>query len=415
MGRARLALGTRHDLRRALLRSLGGRVLRHACDGLASRFPGESAHSGMTRAQRAWLGGLTGLLGLGAIGAPALTLHALAIAATLFFACVVMLRLTACIHLALLPPATGKRRLLRIPERELPVYTVLVPLFREAAVLPALISALKRLDYPAAKLDIKLIFESVDDETYASARALELPGNFDLIVVPDAQPRTKPKALNYALQFARGEFAVIYDAEDRPEPDQLRKAVARFRQGPPNLACLQARLNFYNADENWLTRQFALEYSALFDGLLPTLERLDLPIPLGGTSNHFRIAALRWLGAWDAYNVTEDADLGMRLYRHGYLCRMLDSTTHEEAVCRFLPWLRQRTRWLKGYLQTYFVHMRHPWRLWRELGARRFLGFQLMIGGVVFSALAHPLFYGLLGLEAARGGIFAMPATILHL
>ena len=188
--------------------------------------------------------------------------------------------------------------------------------------------------------------------------------------MPDLQPRTKPKALNYALPLARGEYVVIYDAEDRPEPGHLRQALRAFRAGPSNLAAVQARLNLYNTNlyntkENWLTRQFTIEYCALFDGLLPALDRLRLPIPLGGTSNHFRASALRWLMAWDPFNVTEDADLGIRLARYGYRCRMLGSTTYEEAPARPMSWLKQRTRWLKGYMQTWRVHMNHPGALWR--------------------------------------------------
>ncbi len=132
--------------------------------------------------------------------------------------------------------------------------------------------------------------------------------------------------------------------------------------GPPNLAAVQARLGLYNACDNFLTRQFTVEYCALFDGLLPALDRLELPIPLGGTSNHFRASALKWLMAWDPFNVTEDADLGIRLARSGYRCAMLGSTTYEEAPAGFMSWLRQRTRWLKGYMQTWLVHMRDPAR-----------------------------------------------------
>jgi len=253
----------------------------------------------------------------------------------------------------------------------------------------------------------------VDPETLAQAKKLNLPGNFEFVVVPNSQPRTKPKALNYALQFARGDFVVIYDAEDRPGPGQLRKALAAFASGPPNLACVQARLIIYNGAENWLTKQFAIEYAALFSGLLPTLQRLGLPIPLGGTSNHFRASALKWLGAWDAYNVTEDADLGMRMYRHGYVCRMLDSETAEEAPCSFKPWLYQRTRWMKGWMQTYFVHMRRPLKLWRQLGTGRFLGFQVIVGGMIFSALAHPVFYLLLAIEASTETLFLLPSSLL--
>ena len=259
--------------------------------------------------------------------------------------------------------------------------------------------------------EIKLILEAADAETIAAARALDLPGNVEILVVPDLHPRTKPKALNYALPLARGDYLVIYDAEDRPERDQLRKGIAAFRQGPPNLACVQAKLNLYNADDNWLTRQFTIEYGALFDGLLPALDRLRLPIPLGGTSNHFRVAALKWLMAWDPFNVTEDADLGTRLARSGYRCQVLSSTTFEEAPVRFASWLRQRTRWIKGYMQTWLVHMRQPAKLWRELGPAGFLGFQVMVGGTVLSALVHPWFYALAAFDLANHAFLAQPGA----
>ncbi len=253
----------------------------------------------------------------------------------------------------------------------------------------------------------------MDSETIAAAQAYDLPGNFEIVVVPELQPRTKPKALNYAMPLARGDYLVIYDAEDRPERDQLRKALAAFRAGPPNLACVQARLNLYNASETWFTKQFTIEYCALFDGMLPMLARYDLPIPLGGTSNHFRVSALKWLMAWDPYNVTEDADLGMRLARSGYRCGVLNSTTFEEAPLTFMPWLRQRTRWLKGFVQTYLVHLRSPAKLWRELGPRGFLAFQVTIGGTVLSALIHPWFYGLVLFDLARGEFLARPESML--
>ena len=279
-------------------------------------------------------------------------------------------------------------------------------------MLPSLVQALSRLDWPAAKLDIKLILEAVDRATVAAAATLALPGNVEIVVVPDFGPRTKPKALNYALPLARGEYLVIYDAEDRPERDQLRRAFDAFSSGPPNLATVQARLNIYNPEASWLTRQFTLEYSALFDGLLPTLDRLELPIPLGGTSNHFRVAALKWLMAWDPFNVTEDADLGTRLARSGYRCQVIASTTYEEAPQRFMSWLRQRTRWLKGFVQTWLVHMRAPGRLWRDLGPRGFFAFQVMIGGTVLSALVHPWFYVLLATELAGGRLLSLPASV---
>jgi glycosyltransferase XagB len=231
--------------------------------------------------------------------------------------------------------------------------------------------------------------------------------------VPDLAPRTKPKALNYALPLAHGDYLVIYDAEDRPEQDQLRRAYAAFKAGPPNLATVQARLNIYNPTASWLTRQFTLEYTALFDGLLPLLDRLELPIPLGGTSNYFCLAALKWLLAWDPFNVTKDADLGTRLTRCGCRCAVIASTTYEEVPARFGSWLRQRTRWLRGFVQTWLVHMRAPRSLWRELGPRGFFAFQVMIGGTILSALVHPWFYVLLGGELTRGELLSWPATIV--
>ena len=210
---------------------------------------------------------------------------------------------------------------------ELPVFTVLVPMFREAAMLPQLAQAMRNLDYPLGKLDIKIVLEADDTETIEAARSLGLEGVFEIILVPRSEPQTKPKACNFALRFARGEYLVVYDAEDRPEPDQLRKVVATFRRSPPNTACLQCRLNYYNASENWLTRMFTLDYALWFDQVLPGLERLGMPIPLGGTSNHFRIDVLRELRAWDPFNVTEDADLGIRIGQKGYRVGVVDSTT----------------------------------------------------------------------------------------
>jgi hypothetical protein len=221
--------------------------------------------------------------------------------------------------------------------------------------------------------------------------------------VPPGKPRTKPRACNFAFAFARGDFTVIYDAEDRPEPDQLRRAVARFRSSARDIACLQARLNFYNADENWLTRLFALDYALWFDVLLPGLERLRVPMPLGGTSNHFRSSALREVGAWDPFNVTEDADIGIRLAQLGLRVAMLDSTTFEEAPTSLGPWLKQRSRWLKGYMQTWLVHMRAPVALRRRTGWRGLLSLQLFLGGSVVSALLNPLLWLIFILSILRG------------
>ncbi|WP_417309585.1 glycosyltransferase family 2 protein [Devosia sp.] len=280
-----------------------------------------------------------------------------------------------------------------LSDADLPVYTVLVPMFREAKVLPLLTEALKNLDYPAAKLEVKLVLEEEDTETIDAAKALKLPGTFEIVRVPPSEPKTKPKACNYALQFTRGAFVTIYDAEDQPEPDQLKKAVIAFQKGDPRLACVQARLNYFNRDENWLTRMFTLEYSQWFDFLLPGLDWLKVPIPLGGTSNHFKLSALRKVGAWDPYNVTEDADLGVRLAQEGYTVGVINSTTYEEANGVLPSWIKQRSRWVKGYMQTWLVHMRHPIQLYRTIGFKGFFAFHFFIGAPPFTMLLAPILW----------------------
>jgi cellulose synthase/poly-beta-1,6-N-acetylglucosamine synthase-like glycosyltransferase len=292
-------------------------------------------------------------------------------------------------------------------EDELPIFTILVPMFREGKVLPRLAQSLRALDYPLGKLDIKIVLEASDTDTIEQARLLGLEGVFEVIRVPPSHPQTKPKACNFALGFARGEYLVIYDAEDQPEPDQLRKVVATFQRSDPEVACLQCRLNYFNASENWLSRMFTLDYSLWFDLILPGLEKLKIPIPLGGTSNHFKIKVLRELHAWDPFNVTEDADLGIRLSEKGYRVGVVDSTTYEEASCHVGNWIRQRSRWLKGYMQTLLVHTRRPLHLIRKTGLLGFVGFVFFIGGTVLSGLLNPLFWllYLVWLLLAVGGI----------
>ena len=258
-------------------------------------------------------------------------------------------------------------------------------------------------DYPAEKLDVIVAVEADDRDTRAAIAARNSRIPITVIPVPTQGPRTKPKALNVALPFARGTFTVIYDAEDRPEPNQLRPALQAFRAGGDDLACVQARLCIDNTSDGWLARLFTAEYAGQFDVFLPGLAVMRLPFPLGGSSNHFYTAALREVGGWDPYNVTEDADLGMRLARFGRRLDVIDSTTHEEAPAQFGPWLRQRTRWFKGWLQTWLVHMRQPGRLLRDLGPMGFLTFQLIVGGNALAALVHPLFMAALIYSAASG------------
>ncbi|NWF36807.1 glycosyltransferase family 2 protein [Mariprofundus sp. KV] len=280
-----------------------------------------------------------------------------------------------------------------IDERTLPVYSILLPMYHESATLPNIAQALRSLDYPLSKLDIKLILEQDDDETIETAKELGLEGIFEIIRVPESFPRTKPKACNYALHFCRGELATIYDGEDAPEPDQLKKVVIAFQKAPENTAVIQARLNYFNVAENWLTRMFTMEYSLWFDFYLPALDALRIPIPLGGTSNHFKMNVLREMQGWDPYNVTEDCDLGVRLTQRFYRVGVVNSTTYEEANNSIPNWIRQRSRWLKGYMQSYLVHMRAPLKLYGELGHIGFWGFQFFIGGTIVSALVTPILF----------------------
>ena len=271
---------------------------------------------------------------------------------------------------------------------------MLVPLYREANVLEPLVAHLSRLDYPRDRLEILLICEADDDETIAAVRLAELPDQFRLVVAPDGVPRTKPRACNYGLEQATGELCVIYDAEDRPEYDQLRLAADAFHAAPADVVCLQAPLDYHNHDHNLLTRFFTVEYNFWFDLLLPGLVRSKFPVPLGGTSNHLRVAELRALGGWDPYNVTEDADLGLRLHAAGGRTRMLASVTFEEACSRLRPWIRQRTRWQKGYIQTWAVHSRDA-RLRRRGGLRARACLHLLVGGCVLVNLLNPPLWGL--------------------
>lgn len=258
----------------------------------------------------------------------------------------------------------------------LPKVSVLVPLFRETEILHALVTRLSHLTYPKCLLDVILVLEEADENTRRTLASIDLPSWIRPVVVPDGQPRTKPRAMNYALDFCEGDIVGIFDAEDAPDPDQITKVAKHFQTVPPDVVCLQCVLDYYNPRQNWLARCFTIEYAAWFRLVLPGMAHLGLAFPLGGTSLYFRREVLEELGGWDAHNVTEDADLGFRLARHGYRTQMLNSVTHEEANCLPWAWVRQRSRWLKGYMTTYLVHMRRPALLWRQLGSWRFLGFQ---------------------------------------
>lgn len=379
--------------------------LDHAVNHLRLTHPSLSSAELLVGWQFGALTILTAGFAIGVFIAPSPTLGFLFAVMALAFCCIVTLRMLAFVTLLAGPP-DGDDEALSDPSRAgdpLPHYCVLVPLYLEAEVVPNLIAALTAIDYPDDRLEISLIVESGDLATRAALSRQQLPANMRIVVVPEGEPRTKPRALNYALASARGDFVVVYDAEDIPEPDQLRRAVAAFQTSGPELGCLQARLNTYNPNETFFTRQFSIEYTALFDAILPALARLDLPVPLGGTSNHFRRHVLEASGGWDPFNVTEDADLGIRLARQGWRVGVLSSTTWEEAPETFRVWLGQRTRWLKGWMQTYIVHMREPFRLQRELGVMRFIALQILMGGMILSCLVHPWFYVATAVSLASG------------
>ena len=406
----------------------------------------------------------------------------------------------------------GSRRSVRVSdkdlkelsEQDLPVYTILIPIYHEAKILSHIIENVYKIDYPHEKLDVKIVMEETDTETINEAKRLGLFGKpetviapiipvkqrtkpirmnslepsmrvidgdantvgalesvkatgggnsgvvltvkcnggeimeipesfvdsaddvvllkgkldelmtqyldslkvFDAVVVPDAEIKTKPRACNYGLQRAKGKYCVVYDAEDDPDPDQLKKAVVAFSRAGEDVVCLQSRLNFYNSKENLLTRWFSLEYSFWYDYYLDGLDHVGAPLPLGGTSNHFRTKQLREIGGWDPYNVTEDADLGVRISRKGMKTAMLNSYTYEEANNKLGNWIRQRSRWNKGYVQTYLVHMRHPRKLLKEMGRKQFFYFQLTFGGNIFLPLVNPLLWAVTALTLLNPGMF---------
>ena len=374
-------------LREAVFAAIPGQVADHAAHDLRRRTPERA-----TAREPAiwWLLLLVLALAAGfclCVALPPPLVRAATLAGQCLFLGMTTLRLAA----LAIPAPVADEAVTLLADADLPVYTVLVPLHREAAVVPPLIRALAALDYPAAKLDIKLLIEADDRETAVALARIPLPARFAVIAVPPGAPRTKPRALNVALPLARGTLLTVYDAEDDPDPGQLRLAAALFARLPERVACLQGRLVIDNAGDSLLARAFALEYAGLFDVLNPALARCGLPVPLGGTSMHLRIRVLRALGGWDSHNVTEDADLGMRLALAGYTVGDLPSTTFEEAPARFGPWLAQRTRWLKGLIQTSLTHGRRPLANAHSLGGLEALCAVALVPGTVASALVYPL------------------------
>ncbi len=274
-----------------------------------------------------------------------------------------------------------------------PVYTIFCPLYKEAHVIPQFIRAMNDIEYPKDKLQVMLLLEEDDAETLEYLKHNTLPPSFEAVVVPQSLPKTKPKACNYGLTKARGEYCVIYDAEDVPDPLQLKKAIIAFKKLHDHVFCIQAKLNFYNPHQNVLTRVFTAEYSLWFDLVLTGLQSIKAPIPLGGTSNHFKVKSLQGIKGWDAFNVTEDCDLGIRLVKNGYTTAIIDSLTLEEANSSAMNWFWQRTRWIKGYMQTYLVHSRSIRSFLKAKNKFSFVTFQLVVGGKILSMFINPVMW----------------------
>lgn len=285
------------------------------------------------------------------------------------------------VFLSTTPPQTILSRRNR---GRLPIYSIIVPLYKEANMVKQMVQNLQALNYPKKALDVIFAIEADDSQTLHALTKQRLPGWMRIIIAPPGSPQTKPRACNVALDQAVGSLVVIFDAEDRPHPDQLMEAANRFMAADEQLACLQAPLRILPGKGFWC-RQFALEYAAHFETFLPALAKVGSAVPLGGTSNHLRVEAVRQLGGWDPYNVTEDADLGFRLASAGFRTEMLTLPTWETPTARFSVWLPQRSRWLKGYMQTLIV--------WTKCHSRLSIANQaslwLTLGVSVLSALIH--------------------------
>ncbi|MEO0982400.1 MAG: glycosyltransferase family 2 protein [Pseudomonadota bacterium] len=352
---------------------------------LGERRPLASARQVLSPAQAQVFAKLFAVAGIAGLAAPAVLLEVARLAGFAVFAFIILWR-AALVLVGVCARRASRPLSLESPR---PVYSVLIPLYREAACAPKLALALRELRYPAQKLDIIILLEDGDDETADALIAADLPANTRIRVVPPGAPRTKPRALNYGLDLAEGRYLAVYDAEDLPHPDQLSAAVSTFEAGGPELACLQAPLRARNGRETWLASQWALEYDLQFGLLLPAVTALRLPVPLGGTSNHFRVAALKAAGGWDAWNVTEDADLGARLALQGYRVGRIAPPTLEEAPERLGVWISQRSRWIKGFLQTWLVVMRRPRHAVERLRWTGFMSLQAALAGTVLSAVLH--------------------------
>ena len=370
-----------------LLAEHGEAVADHMANHFSRRAPHLAARSGFARWQRA--AGVAAALGVVAllVIAPLVLLIVLAGAITLITAAQVVIAVAA--RWRRPPAAAGGAA--AVPDAELPAYTILVPAYQEQEVIGGMVRCLENLDYPRDRLEALILVERRDAATKQAIAEADPAAFIRVVEIPPGAPQTKPRSCNAGLLLAKGDLIVIYDAEDRPDPGQLRVVAAQFAAADDTLACVQAKLMVANAARSFITRQFALEYCLRYELTLPGLARLGLPIPLGGTSNHFRTQVLRELGGWDAWNVTEDADLGMRCTALGYRVEVADSVTYGEMPHRIGAWTKQRTRWLKGFMLTALVHTRNPARTWRTFGRAGTATMLTFMAGTPLLYLAQPI------------------------
>lgn len=371
------------------------RAFGRASNALSSISPELSARYGLSVGQRFAAIAMLGAIGYLVFTDPLTTWYAFANALSVVFGLVILLRLMAAVAARLPGKATAQTD---ISDDDLPTLSILIPLYREDVVVAALIEAIGRLNYPIRKLEVKLLIEADDDLTLEATERARPPPWFEIIPVPPGDPRAKPTALNYGMTFATGELIAVFDAEDRPSPDQPRAAAAAFLRGPGNLAVVQAPLLIHNGHDSWFSAQFEVEYAIHFRTWLPFLARLRVPLPLGGTSNYFKRDRLEKAGRWDAWNVTEDADLGFRLARFGGEAAMISEPTWEEAPSHLKTWTNQRTRWMKGHLQTWIVLTRQPLAVMRGMGLRNFLAVLVTMGGSLLASIMHLPLFVILGL-----------------
>jgi cellulose synthase/poly-beta-1,6-N-acetylglucosamine synthase-like glycosyltransferase len=393
--------------------------LEASTSGLADRVPLVSARSLFSKGQRNFIIALSLVVVVGAVFSVRITCTVILAFFTLTYLMAVVYRVFLFLRSMRSDSVevVSDEEALSVPERDLPFYTVMVAAYRESAVIGKLIEHVSAFDYPVDRLEVLLLIEEDDEETLETLRQIDAGPQFTLVVVPPGDPRTKPKALNYGLTLARGDIVAVFDVEDTPDILQLRRSAVALRRFGPEVACLQAKLSYGNADQNFITRSFTIEYTMWFSFFLPGLVSLNAPIPLGGTSNHFRRTALRALGGWDPYNVTEDCDLGVRMFREGYRTKVLESITLEEANSDFVNWVKQRSRWYKGYLQTFLIHLRSPVEVTREMTGKGVFHLSAFVGATPILAVLNPLFWALTVLWFVAHPVFLLeifPAPVYY-